>query len=50
MLKSTGQQILDGAAIQAFRQWHFKPGTMSTVEIPVEFTSLRAHPVEEFSR
>jgi len=37
MLKSTGHQILDNAALQAFRQWHFKPGTLTTLEIPVEF-------------
>lgn len=38
MLKSTGQEILDNAALQAFRQWRFKPRTLITVEIPIEFT------------
>ena len=40
MLKSTGQGILDGAAIQAFRQWRFTSGTLTTLEIPIEFASL----------
>jgi TonB family protein len=39
MLKSTGHEILDDAALQAFRQWHFKPIGLTTVEIPIEFTS-----------
>jgi TonB family protein len=39
MLKSTGHEILDNAALRAFRQWHFKPGMLTTVEIPVEFTA-----------
>jgi TonB family protein len=39
MLKSTGQEILDGAAVQAFRQWRFKSGTLTTLEIPIEFAS-----------
>jgi TonB family protein len=42
MLKSTGQKILDNAALQAFRQWRFKPGTLTTLDIPIEFT--RASP------
>src|SRR5437773_12157420 len=29
MLKSTGQEILDSAALQAFRQWRFKPRTLT---------------------
>ena len=37
MLKSTGQEVLDGAAIRAFREWRFKPGTPNRVEIPIEF-------------
>ena len=40
MLKSTGQEILDGAAIKAFREWRFKPGTPNTVKIPIEFARL----------
>ena len=26
MLESTGSQLLDGAALQAYSQWRFKPG------------------------
>jgi TonB family protein len=40
MLKSTGRQVLDNAMLQAFRQWRFKPGTLTTLEIPIEFTSV----------
>jgi TonB family protein len=39
MLKSTGHQILDNSALQAFRQSRFKPRTVTTVEIPVQFTT-----------
>ena len=38
ILKSTGHKILDGAALFAFRQWRFKPRTVTTLEIPVQFT------------
>jgi TonB family protein len=39
MLKSTGQKILDNAALRAFRQWCFKPRTVTTLEIPIQFTT-----------
>ena len=38
MLKSTGHQILDEAALEAHRQWRFKPGTVSYIRIPITFT------------
>jgi protein TonB len=38
VLKSTGHKILDEAALDAFRQWRFKPGKISTVRIPINFT------------
>ena len=38
MEKSTGNGLLDNAALSAFRNWRFKPGTVSKVTIPVEFT------------
>jgi TonB family protein len=38
MAQSTGSTILDGAALGAFRQWRFKPGTVSKVKIPIRFT------------
>jgi TonB family protein len=37
MAQSTGDPRLDKAAVSAFRQWRFKPGTVSKVKIPIEF-------------
>jgi TonB family protein len=37
VLRSTGHQILDQAAITAFRQWRFQPGDMKLVKIPLDF-------------
>ena len=37
MLKSTGNQLLDGAALQAYSQWRFKPGTVTQLRMPIEF-------------
>jgi protein TonB len=37
MEKSIGSQILDNATLSAFRHWLFKPGTPSTVRIPITF-------------
>ena len=39
MVKSTGHDILDHAALRAFRQWHFRPRGITTFEIPIQFTS-----------
>lgn len=39
---STGSPILDGAATSAFRQWRFRPGTVSKVNIPITFTMTGA--------
>jgi TonB family protein len=38
MAQSTGNPILDKSAVSTFRKWRFKPGTVSKVKIPVEFT------------
>jgi TonB family protein len=38
MAISTGYGVLDNAALAAFRQWQFKPGTVSKVKIPIRFT------------
>jgi TonB family protein len=38
MAQSTGSHILDRAAVSAFSQWHFKPGTVKEVRIPITFT------------
>ena len=35
---SIGSPILDNAAVSAFRQWRFRPGTASTVRAPITFT------------
>jgi TonB family protein len=37
---STGSQILDDAALSAFRRWRFKPGTATTLRSPISFTRL----------
>jgi TonB family protein len=37
MEKSIGSQILDNVTLSAFRRWRFKPGTPSTVRIPITF-------------
>ena len=39
MLESTGNKQLDGAALEAYSQWRFEPGTGSQVKIPIEFAS-----------
>ena len=39
MLKSTGQEILDNAALRAFRRWRFKPRSITTLEISIQFTT-----------
>jgi TonB family protein len=35
---STGSVILDAAAMDAFRQWRFVPGTVKKARIPITFT------------
>jgi TonB family protein len=37
MEQSTGDSTLDKSAVNAFRKWRFKPGTVSKVRIPIEF-------------
>ena len=51
MLESTGSQLLDGAALEAYSKWRFKPGSSATqVKMPIEFrprpsaTASRATP------
>ena len=41
MLTSTGNQQLDGAALQAYSQWRFEPRTVavSQLKIPIEFAN-----------
>ena len=38
MATSTGSGLLDNAALAAFRQWQFKPGTVIKVRVPIRFT------------
>lgn len=38
MAQSTGSVILDAAAMDAFRRWRFKPGTVAEVRTPIRFT------------
>lgn len=38
MAPSTGARILDDAALDAFRQARFKPGTHTPIKIPITFT------------
>lgn len=35
--KSTGNKVLDDAALQTFAQWRFRPGAVSRIRIPVTF-------------
>jgi hypothetical protein len=39
MLQSTGNKQLDGAALEAYSQWRFQPGTGLQVKIPIEFAT-----------
>jgi protein TonB len=39
---SIGSPVLDNAAVSAFRQWRFRPGTVSKVRIPITFTMTGA--------
>jgi len=38
VLKSTGHRLLDGAAVDAFRQWRFKPGALHALKLPITFS------------
>ena len=38
MEKSTGWKVLDDAALSAFRQWRFKPGTTRKFRVPITYT------------
>ena len=39
MEQSTGNKQLDGAALEAYSQWRFQPGTGAQVKIPFEFAT-----------
>jgi TonB family protein len=42
MAQSLGNAALDNSAVSSFRQWRFKPGTVSKVRIPITFTMAGA--------
>jgi TonB family protein len=52
MEKSTGNTILDQAAMNAFRQWRFKPGTIRKFRTPItyEMVGSRAEAMEKIRR
>jgi TonB family protein len=37
VVKSTRNRILDDAAVAAYRQWRFKPGKLTSADVPVTF-------------
>jgi TonB family protein len=39
MVKSTGHDSLDSAALRALRQWRYQPRGITTFEIPIQFTT-----------
>ncbi len=43
MATSIGNPILDNSAMSTFRQWRFKPGSVSKVKIPITFTMTGAN-------
>jgi TonB family protein len=42
MLQSTGSSELDGAALQAYSKWRFKPGSVPQVKMPITFAARQA--------
>ncbi|MFN2476282.1 MAG: energy transducer TonB [Chthoniobacterales bacterium] len=42
MRQSTGNVVLDAAALSAFKRWRFKPGSVSLVQTPITFTMTGA--------
>jgi len=41
--RSTGHKTLDAAADIALKQWRFRPGTWSSIDIPVTFVMAKTH-------
>jgi TonB family protein len=42
--KSTGHRELDQSAVAALQRWQFKPGSVTAVKIPMEFTLAGLRP------
>jgi TonB family protein len=40
--KSTGHRTLDESAVTALRQWRFRPGTWTSLDIPVAFVMAKS--------
>jgi TonB family protein len=38
MAQSCGNVILDNATLDGFRRWHFKPGSVERVQVPITYT------------
>jgi protein TonB len=38
MVQSTGVPVLDSSAVEAFRQWQWKPGKWKEIDVPITFT------------
>jgi TonB family protein len=38
MVQSTGVPALDSSAMEAFRQWQWKPGKWKEIDVPITFT------------
>jgi len=38
MAQSCGNVILDNATLDAFQRWHFKPGSVERVQVPITYT------------
>ena len=52
MEQSTGSRLLDQAALNAFRQWQFKPKTIRQFRTPInyEMADSRAEALEKMRR
>jgi TonB family protein len=42
MVRSTGNRILDEAALSGFRRWRFRPHSVTPVRIPIQYRLHRA--------
>jgi periplasmic protein TonB len=40
MTQSCGNAILDNSTLDALRRWHFKPGSVTKVQVPITYTLM----------